>query len=164
MEYAACSEVQGAEREAFNKIIAKNSTQKAVRRVADQLQNIPWRKQTENHGLGETELAARVQIMREDHEWDMSELDYNDQEAVHEVRKAAKELRYVTREFAEVLPESASEAVEQAKSVQDRLGELCDCRTNARLVVEICGPDAIDTAVRFVMRADEIVRELESER
>lgn len=163
-EHAACVEVQKEERDAFGKVITKSATQKSVRRIVNQLKDIPWRKQTENHGLSETELAARVQLMREDHEWDMSELDYNDQEAVHEVRKAAKELRYVTREFSAVLPDSTDETTEQAKAVQDKLGELCDCRTNARLVVEICGPDAIDTAVRFIMRADEIVRELESER
>ncbi len=163
-ERALCLDEQRNERDAFNKIIAKSSTQKTIECVVKQLRNIPWRRQIENQGLGEAELAARVQMMREDHEWDMSELDYNDLEAVHDVRKSAKQLRYVTREFSKVLPASAGETTEQAKAVQDKLGELCDCRANARLVVEICGPDAIDTAVRFVMRADEIIRELESER
>ncbi len=163
-EKALCVNEQLREREAFNRTLTKASTEKTLNCVVKQLRNIPWRRQTNNHGLGEAELAARVQMMREDHEWDMSELDYNDLEAVHDVRKSAKELRYVTREFSDVLPEFAGETTEQAKIVQDRLGELCDCRANARLVVEICGPDAINTAVRFVMRADDIIRELESER
>ena len=94
----------------------------------------------------------------------MARVDYDDQEAVHDVRKQAKALRYVTRELAECLPDDAGSTNVRAKAVQDKLGELCDCWNNAQLLVEICGPQAVQTASRFIMRADEIVADLKKGR
>ncbi len=164
VEYDACNGLCQQAREDFNITFAKRSTQKNLHKITKQLRELPFRASIEEQGVGEDELSARVQTMREDYEWEMSELDFNDQEAVHDVRKSAKEMRYVTRELSDVFSEDAVHVNEQAKLVQDRLGELCDCRTNARLVVEICGADAVSVAARFIMRADEIVAELDAVR
>ena len=102
--------------------------------------------------------------MRTDYELQMAHVSYDDQEAVHDVRKLAKALRYVTREFAELLPDAAEDTNTRAKAVQDMLGELCDCWNNAQLVIEICGPQAVQVASRFVVRADEIVTDLKRSR
>ena len=94
----------------------------------------------------------------------MARVDYGNQDAVHDVRKQAKALRYATREFADCLPDNAGSTNVRAKAVQDKLGELCDCWNNAQLLVEICGPQAVQVASRFIVRADAIVTELETGR
>ena len=164
VEYDACMNLCHQAREDFNITFAKHSTQKILRKITKKVRGLSWRSSVEEQGLGEDELLARVQRMREDYEWEIGELDFNDQEAVHDVRKSAKEMRYVTRELSDVFGEGTANMNEQAKLMQDRLGELCDCRTNARLVVEICGADAVSVAARFILRADEIVSELEAAR
>lgn len=164
IEYDACMNLCQQVREDFNIAFARRSSQKTLHKITKQIRGLSWRSSIEEQGLGEDELSARVQTMREDYEWEIAELDFNDQEAVHDVRKSAKEMRYITRELSDVFGEEAANMNEQAKLMQDRLGELCDCRTNARLVVEICGVDAVSVAARFILRADEIVAELEAAR
>lgn len=151
-------------REAFIGDFAEDATQKAIRRVVSRIGRLPWRRSVLRSGLDPQALANRVSQMRAEYERGLAQVDYGDQDAVHEVRKQAKALRYVTREFAECLPDSIEDANVRARAVQDKLGELCDCWNNAQLLVEICGPQAVNSASRFVVRADQIVTELEESR
>jgi hypothetical protein len=78
---------------------------------------------------------------------------------LHDMRIAAKRLRYVLELFAPSFGAYAGEARKQAKKLQDLLGEIHDCDVtrpriravsdelrseDARLVVEAAGPDADD--------------------
>ena len=160
MVCAECSE----EREAFVEHFGSEATQRAIRRIVNRVKELPWRRSIWRCGLEPGELVERVSEMRTAYEVEMARVDYDDQEAVHDVRKQAKALRYVTREFADCLPDNAGNTNVRAKAVQDKLGELCDCWNNAQLLVEICGPQAVQTASRFIMRADEIVADLKTSR
>ncbi len=146
----ACTQLRAGFIERF----AAESTQKAITRVVGRIKDVPWRRCVRQSGLDAQELVRRVSQMRTDYELQMAHVSYDDQEAVHDVRKLAKALRYVTREFAELLPDAAEDTNTRAKAVQDMLGELCDCWNNAQLVIEICGPQAVQVASRFVVRAD----------
>lgn len=156
----ACTQL----RTGFIERFAAESTQKAITRVVGRIKDVPWRRCVRQSGLDAQELVRRVSQMRTDYELQMAHVGYDDQEAVHDVRKLAKALRYVTREFAELLPDTAEDTNTRAKAVQDMLGELCDCWNNAQLVIEICGPQAVQVASRFVVRADEIVADLKKSR
>ena len=163
-EARVCEAVCAQARAEFMKEMAKHSTCKEIDSAVSTLKALPWRAPIEAYGLDERELAARIEQMQTEYGQRMLELDFGAIESVHDVRKQAKALRYVTREFAACLPERALATNAEAKAVQDRLGELCDCRISARLIVELCGPDAVDTAARFVLRANAIVAELEARR
>lgn len=156
----ACAQLRADFLERF----ASDATQKTLARVAKRMGSVPWRRSVRQSGLDAQTLAERVVQMRGEYELHMAQLDYDDEEAVHDVRKEAKALRYVTRELSRLLPESAGDVNARAKAVQDKLGELCDCWNNARLVIEICGPQAVQVASRFVVRADEIVAGLKRDR
>lgn len=156
----ACAQLRAGFIERF----AAESTQKAITRVVGRIKDVPWRRSVRQSGLDAQELVRRVSQMRTDYELQMAHVSYDDQEAVHDVRKLAKALRYVTREFAQLLPDTAEDTNTRAKAVQDMLGELCDCWNNAQLVIEICGPQAVQVASRFVVRADEIVADLKRSR
>ena len=156
----ACTQLRAGYLEHF----ASEATQKAIARVAERIRDASWRRSIWQCGLEPQTLVERVASMRTEYELEMAQVDYNDQDAVHDVRKQAKALRYVTREFAQLLPENAGNTNVRAKAVQDKLGELCDCWNNAQLVIEICGPQAVQTASRFVVRADEIVADLKTSR
>ncbi len=156
----ACAQLRAGFIERF----AAESTQKAITRVVGRIKDVPWRRSVRQSGLDAQELVRRVSQMRTDYELQMAHVSYDDQEAVHDVRKLAKALRHVTREFAQLLPDTAEDTNTRAKAVQDMLGELCDCWNNAQLVIEICGPQAVQVASRFVVRADEIVADLKRSR
>lgn len=160
MVRAECSE----EREAFIEHFGSEATQRAIRRIVKRVRDLPWRRTVWQCGLEPEELVERVNEMRTAYEVEMARVDYGDQDAVHDVRKQAKALRYVTREFADCLPDNAGSTNVRAKAMQDKLGELCDCWNNAQLLVEICGPQAVQAASRFIVRADAIVTELETGR
>lgn len=160
MVRAECSE----EREAFIEHFGSEATQRAIKRIVKRVRDLPWRRTVWQCGLEPEELVERVNEMRTAYEVEMARVDYGDQDAVHDVRKQAKALRYVTREFADCLPDNAGSTNVRAKAVQDKLGELCDCWNNAQLLVEICGPQAVQAASRFIVRADAIVTELETGR
>lgn len=160
MVRADCSE----EREAFVERLAKRKVQRALESATEQLGNVSWSRAVCQDGLEARLLFERVNEMRSAYERAMAEVDYEDREAVHDVRKQAKALRYVTRECASILPDNAGSTNVRAKAVQDKLGELCDCWNDARLLVEICGAEAVDAASRFVVRANEIVSDLKTGR
>ncbi len=160
MVRAECSE----EREAFIEQFGSEATQRSLRRVVKRVRELPWRRAVWQCGIEPDKLVGRVNEMRAAYEVEMARVDYDDQEAVHDVRKRAKALRYVTRELADCLPDNAGSTNVRAKAVQDKLGELCDCWNNAQLLVEICGPQAVQAASRFIVRADEMVTDLKTSR
>lgn len=152
------------EREVFIAELGWRSAQKVFDRAIEGLMNIPWSDEVKMNGLEENELVDRVAVMRDEYEEEMDALDYGDEEEVHDVRKDAKALRYVTREMAAFIPIEAASIGADAKAVQDRLGELCDHWNNAQLLVKICGPSAVGVASKFIVQADAVVEELKAER
>jgi hypothetical protein len=61
-------------------------------------------------------------------------LDPDEVEALHDMRIAAKRLRYILELFAPRLGPEAARAAKSAKKLQDLLGEIHDCDVNVPLV------------------------------
>lgn len=152
------------ERESFHERFSSLATQKCIARVAKRLREIPWRPAVLAHGLSKSKLAERVADMQTRFESEMAHVPYDVQDEVLDLRKQARALQYVLREFEACLPDSAASNSMRAQAVQERLGELCDCWVNARFIVAVCGPSAINTAARFVVRADAIVDDFKTGR
>jgi CHAD domain-containing protein len=110
-----------------------------------------------------TENAHRIVDVRADElrSFSPAVLDPANVEALHDMRIAAKRLRYVLELTAPVFGEAAEIAAKRAKKLQDLLGEIHDCdvtiprveRHIARLRLEdaatlrqAAGPDASDLA------------------
>jgi hypothetical protein len=64
---------------------------------------------------------------REVHSFSPAVLDPSNVEALHDMRIAAKRLRYVLELTAPVFGEPAEQAAKRAKKLQDLLGEIHDC-------------------------------------
>lgn len=163
-EAQALREAAMVEREDFHREFRANPTQKIVERIARQLREVPWRSATLEEGVPAEALAQRLSAMQQDFEFSLSQVPYDAQRAVYNVRKKARALQYVVRELLMCLPDDAGSIGMRAEAVQKRLGELCDCWNNARFIVVVCGPSAINTAAHFVVQADAIVEDLKTGR
>ncbi len=72
-------------------------------------------------------IEERYQHKQQKFEKAYEQLDITDYEAVHDVRKQAKKVRYTSTGFKKVLPKKERKAVKkQTKKVQDRLGKITD--------------------------------------
>lgn len=152
------------EREEFHAKFRDVPTQRIIERITRQLRSVPWRSSVLEAGIDERALAQRLSDMQVDFELHLSQVPYDVQRAVYNVRKQARALQYVTREFLMCLPDDAAAIGMRAEVIQGRLGELCDYWNNARFIVAICGPSVINTAARFVVQADAIVDDLKTGR
>ena len=159
----ACVVEQQRERAAFLKKAKSHKAQKAREQVVRLLQGVQWRSSVEMCGLSREQLAVGVQAELAAFSDGVDRIDFADQEAVHDLRKHAKALRYVSREFADALPQGGQRLSGSMKAVQDKLGELCDARVNARLVREICGEGDEGLAASFLAQADMIVKNLQAQ-
>jgi CHAD domain-containing protein len=159
-----CREVQLANRKAFIADLKRDQTQELVASVAEALKHVAWRKGVKSRGIRARELAQRVSKRRDACETTLLVVDFDDQEAVHDLRKQAKALRYVARELQPCLPEGAADVSEDMHEVQDKLGAWCDARVNAALIAEICGDAGAERSAAFQAQAEEIMQELKSSR
>lgn len=157
-------ELANSEREDFNAELKTGATQKMIERVVRLLREVPWRAIVLEEGVDSAVLAQRLADMQSEFEHSLSQVSYDAQRAVYGVRKKGRALQYVTRELLLTLPDDAGAIGMRAEAVQKRLGELCDCWNNARFIVTICGPSAINIAARFVVQADAIVDDLKTGR
>ena len=82
----------------------------------------------------EENLEKRYQHKINKFEKEYDKLDITNYEAVHEVRKLAKKVRYTSVGFKKVLPKSVrKEMKKRAKKAQERLGEI----TDTHVIIEI---------------------------
>ena len=157
-------QVQLDTRKAFIAQLKEPETQALVDQVLDGLKHVDWKRAILNKGIDADALASRVVARRDECEKTLTIVDFDDQEAVHDLRKQAKALRYVARELAACLPAGTADVSGQMRDVQDKLGEWCDARVNAALVTEICGSAGADRAATFQAEATRIMEELKAER
>ena len=156
----ACRAAQAAERAAFMEGFGKKKTRKALARVQELLEDAKWGAAARKRGCRVKPLRKRVCAEQESCEIALREVDARDQAAVHDIRKRAKALRYVTRELAACLPPDSAQTSQDMKAVQDKLGDMLDARNNARLLRQICGERAEQRAAEFDRIADDIAAEL----
>lgn len=159
---AMCERAQAQTRADFISGMKTEETQLYLAFVDDALRNIQWKKETARRGIPAEELAARVEAKRAYCEETLANLDFTQQDAVHDLRKQAKALRYVARELGDYLPEGAGQVGARMREVQDKLGDWCDARVNAALVDVICGAEGVAVAQAFQQQAQDILDELKS--
>ena len=157
---ALCERAQRDTRAAFIAGLKADESKQAHELVQQGLRSPVWRRRARRGGIDADELAGRIEAQRRLCEDMLSTVDFGDQEAVHDLRKRAKALRYVSREMDAFLPEDAGQVSGRMREVQDKLGEWCDARVNAALLLEICGEQARDLADSFQAQARGIVQEL----
>ncbi len=80
-------------------------------------------------GLTFAQATARIVRVRLDelHSFDPAIRDPSDQPPLHDMRIAAKRLRYVLEIAGHTLPPDARAAEAVAKEIQERIGEIHDC-------------------------------------
>ncbi|MDO4400958.1 MAG: CHAD domain-containing protein [Coriobacteriia bacterium] len=156
--------VQLETRKAFIQSLKAPETQAILDFVEDNLKHVAWKNGTAKNGIDAEALASRITARRDECEKTLAIVDFDDQDAVHDLRKQAKALRYVARELAGCLPEGAADVSGEMRAVQDKLGEWCDARVNAALVSEICGEAGAETSAAFQAQATAIMEELKTAR
>ena len=161
---ALCHEAQLANRAEFMRTLELPETKEKLERVEHELKHIAWKSSVVKKGIDPTALASRIETQRALCEWTLENLDFDDQEAVHDLRKQAKALRYVSRELADCLPEGAGQVSGDMRKMQDKLGEWCDARVNAALITEICGEAGAERAAAFQAEAEHIMQEMRAAR
>lgn len=109
---------------------------KSLEKVGKELNNLHWRGKIMNCGIETQQLEDRFAAIAKKFADDYRELDFDDHDAVHKVRKEAKRVRYAAAGFKPVIGDR-SEILGEMREVQDALGNLCDARVNIHLLAEI---------------------------
>lgn len=117
-------------------LLAEIGTKKVVKRTCkllDRVEHLDWKQHIENGGLCAEDLIARFELIQLKFESAYLKTDYSDVEQTHDLRKAAKRVRYASREFGALLGGAAEGVPEAMCDVQDELGALCDARVNCEI-------------------------------
>jgi len=131
-----CEDKAAEEREKVLKALSSRKYTNMLERAIDETCNLRWRKQFAKgkSALKANDIRAHYDQMVASLQADLATLDESDYPAVHEVRKRAKQVRYVSEQFSELLDEDAVEQAKLMKAEQDRLGALCDAKVNREIV------------------------------
>jgi hypothetical protein len=91
--------------------------------------------------------AERIVRVRADELWSFMPAAIDDMQALHDMRIAAKRLRYVLEVTHECFGPYAATAVKHVKAIQDVLGEIHDCDEHLpevhRLLEQVVAEDAL---------------------
>ena len=131
---AFCEGRAREERARVLKALSSKRTAKLLEGLSGEISCIEWRKSVEEEGLGADEVRARFDELVLDLRAKVSSLDIADENAVHDVRKDAKRVRYDAEQFSALLGDDAVSIAEAATVHQDDLGAICDARVNIRLI------------------------------
>ena len=118
-------------------LIADIGRKKAVKRACkllDQVEHIEWKRHVEEMGLTAEDVMDRFDFIQTKFEAAYLKTDYAQVEQTHDLRKAAKRVRYAAREFGEILGRAAEGVPEAMRDIQDELGALCDARVNCQII------------------------------
>lgn len=118
-------------------LLAEIGTKKAVKRACkllDKVERIEWKWHVEDSGLHVDDLLARFELIQLKFESAYLKADYSDVEQTHDLRKAAKRVRYASREFGPILGDAVVGVPEAMREIQSELGALCDARVNCDII------------------------------
>lgn len=105
-------------------------TKKKFARVHRELHSLNWKKSVAYEGLGPEQVRSLFVDLFTSFDTALANLDLKDVEATHNLRKEAKQVRYVAEHLGRFFEGEASSAASLATEVQDWLGGLCDARIN----------------------------------
>lgn len=131
----ACRELRERERDRVLEALGGEDAAKAVERARKAAEGFAWKRRIRREGLLPQQVAQRFDDMDAGVRAMQERADLADAEATHDLRKAAKRVRYAAENFAAFLdPGRADDAVARMKAVQDELGALCDARVNVEII------------------------------
>lgn len=103
-------------------------------------------------------LKKRSQKLSEDYE----NVDMTDYEAVHDIRKRAKKLRYAARYFGGLTSKKHKKIMKRAKKIQDEFGEVTDARINQHLLDQLAekvDDENLKMTFQYMSRIEEQTRQ-----
>lgn len=145
-----CAKLRNRENAALLKSIGTKKARKDFLKFLGKFDTIIWKKEVERQGLDTDDIAARFEMMVLAFDAEYLKADYRNVKATHRLRKNAKLIRYVSRNFDDLIGAAAVGMQDAMRDVQDELGALCDARVNCDLLNSLPRKklsDAADTAV-----------------
>ena len=131
---AFCEAEAAEERARVHEVLAGKSAQKRLKRVYEEAKDIRWKKRFCEEGLPASDVRKRFDAIAEKLELDLADLDLADVEPTHDVRKAAKRVRYTAENFKDLIGEDAVDIAKGMTAHQDNLGAVCDARVNIEII------------------------------
>lgn len=129
--------IANAAREERNRVYATlhdEKVRKLFARARAATRAISWRNAVAREGMTRVNIQKRFDEFVREQDERYEALDLYDVEETHDVRKRAKEARYVATKFSDFLHPDAEDVAKRMKAVQDELGALCDARINVDLL------------------------------
>ncbi len=129
----ACAKERQLELEGVLSLMKKRHVKRRLHNLADEVPSVKWKSRVLKAGLSTVDLQAHFDEELAALDNELFGLDLHDPQAVHDVRRNAKEMHFVARCLAAVLGEDRAQASEMTNSIQGELGALGDAYRNERL-------------------------------
>lgn len=142
-----CEERAAREREAVLEALSSQDYTDPLNDAVRRVEKLRWKKSVAKKGLRGKSVRKRYDELASALQADLDSLDENDYEKVHDVRKRAKQIRYVSEQFADLLGPDAVEAARSMKAEQDRLGAICDARVNHEIAQSFIAEEGLSPAL-----------------
>lgn len=121
-------------------VISRLTSKRVARQMKSalrELHSVKWRKDIEASGLAPDAIRKHFDGLADDLRGRLDALDIADAEATHDVRKAAKRVRYDAEQFKAFIGDDAAAIAKGMTAHQDDLGAVCDARVNIDLINEL---------------------------
>lgn len=138
---AFCAAAAAEERTRVVESLSSKRMRKTLARVAEDAHEIKWRKRIRAHGLPEEAIRKRFDSLAAALNDDLAAIDLADAETTHDIRKRAKQVRYVAENFEPLIGDDAAIIAETMTAHQDNLGEICDARVNIDVIESLSSTD-----------------------
>lgn len=138
---AFCAEAAAEERARVVEKLSSKRMQKLLAGVIDEAHDVRWRKRVRAHGLPNEAIRARFDLLAAELKSDLTAIDLADAETTHDIRKKAKQVRYVAENFEPLIGDDAAIIAETMTAHQDNLGEICDARVNIDVIESLSSTD-----------------------
>ena len=146
---AFCEAEAAAERARVAEVLMDKRTKKRLKNVDDESKDIRWKRRYCDEGLPATDIRKRFDEIADKLEFDLENLDLADVEPTHDVRKAAKRVRYVAENFKDLIGDDAVDIAKGMTAHQDNLGAVCDARVNIDIINGFQDRDDIPESVAW---------------
>ena len=123
---AYCSEKAAKERDRVVKVLSSKRMRKYLEHAINESRHIVWRKSVSENGLAEEDISTRFNTVSSHLAAQLDLLDLAEVELTHDLRKRAKQVRYVAENFDALVSNEAVDKAKEMTSHQDNLGAICD--------------------------------------
>ena len=147
-----CEREATTERTALLATLSSPQVTQSFERAMALVREVAWKNRYRWDGLYKSDVRARFDAMVQAVSAQVEDLDLQDEERTHDVRKRAKRMRYVAEHYGDILGPDAVGIAKGMMAHQDNLGDICDARANIRLINEFLQQDLSDTLVAELKR------------